>query len=539
MAIALDFGTCNTVVARWNEALGDVEVPFFPNLSKRYPLPGGGTASVIPSLIHYGREDQRTVGARVEEEGLATQRATFRWLKTDLLRTHGANKGRRVNGQTVYPQQAGRELLDRLLLFVRGRFDEPDQELVVTVPVGAFDPYLECLREAASSHFPAGVRVLDEATACILGYLDHVRDNQAYAVVDFGGGTLDVSVVRTDLQAEGNSKCRLLGRAGEELGGVLVDQWILEWVQKTEKLSEQDVADMGTALLAAVERAKIEVSNGEPEATIEHYNDATGRLVSCTLTREVLAGLLRQRRAFDSPSFYQMVTRTLDEAFDNAAVHGLRRADLQGVFLVGGTSRLLGVAEHIENCFPNCPVQGGNPFEAVARGACRYAGEDFSPVLVHEYLVKGWDRHLRDYRDEPIVPKGTPYPTERPVTTRYLMAACEGACSLDLVVYERSAMERPVITYVEGPNGLEAVQQGTRLENRERALNPEQRGFIQADPPCESGERRFVVGFGVNANRLLTVSLKDLKPDNSSYALLPDGTRVPLPVRDLPLVKLR
>lgn len=539
MAIALDFGTCNTVVARWNEALGDVEVPFLPNLSKRYPLPGKGTASLIPSLIHYDRQGDRLVGARVEEQGLARHHSTFRWIKTDLLRKRGANKGRRVNGQVVFPQEAGRDLLDRLLLFVRGRFEGTDEELVVTVPVEAFDPYVELLREAAASHFPAGVRILDEATACILGYLDHVRDGKAYAVVDFGGGTLDVSVVRTALGADGDARCRVLGRAGEELGGVVVDQWILEWVQETEQLSDQDVAEIGTALLAAVERAKIDVSNGEARAEIQQYNDATGRLVSCTLTPEKLAELLGRRRGDGSLSFYQTLTRTLDEALEAAARSGCPKREVEGVFLVGGTSRLLGVAQQVENYFPDSHVHAGNPFEAVARGACRYAGEDFSPVLVHDFLVKGWNRDLKDYTDEVIVPKGTPYPTERPVKSLYIKAACDGARSLDLVVYERTSMTRPDIIYVVGPNGLEAQQVGTRTESRVRPLNPEQRGFILADPPCDSGERRFVVRFGVDSSRLLTVSLRDLKEGNRSRVVLADGMEVPLPVQDLPMVKLR
>ncbi len=50
MALAFDFGTCNSVVARWNEALNDIETPDLPNLGIFYPQPGSEPARVIPSV---------------------------------------------------------------------------------------------------------------------------------------------------------------------------------------------------------------------------------------------------------------------------------------------------------------------------------------------------------------------------------------------------------------------------------------------------------------------------------------------------------
>jgi molecular chaperone DnaK (HSP70) len=540
MAIAFDFGTCNTVVARWNEALGDVETPELPNLTKRYALSDGqGVARVVPSLIHYGKDGERLIGVRVEDAGLASHRGTFRWLKLDVLRTGGANRGRRVNGEVVYPRDAANELVDRLLMFVRGHFGAVDDELVVTVPVEAYDHYVDWLREACAKRFPRGVRVLDEATACILGYLDRVRDGRVYVIVDFGGGTLDVSVVRTNLRADGNAKCRVLGRAGEEIGGMMVDTWLLEYVQQHERLSDDDVADVGTALLAAIERAKIDLSNGAPTAEIEQFNDVTGRLVSCTVGAKTLRTLLETRREPSNLSLYQMITRTLDLALDQARDKaGVRKDEVAGVFLVGGSSRLLGVAEHVRDYFPGADLHAGNPFEAIARGACRYAGEKINQSLVHDYCLRSWNRADMDFELVPVVPRNTEYPTEKPVCSKYIKAACEAQHALGLVVYERSVMERPVIKYVNGPDGLRPVREGTTREEKVRELNPADREFIQADPPCDSGDRRFVAGFGVDANRRLTLWLRDIKPGNRSRIRLSDGTEIPLPVQDLPVVKL-
>ena len=99
-------------------------------------------------------------------------------------------------------------------------------------------------------------------------------------------------------------------------------------------------------------------------------------------------------------------------------------------------------------------------------------------------------------------------------------------------------MSRPLITYVNGADGLRPVREGEREECRHKPLNPEDSEFIHAVPPCHSGERRFIAGFGVDSNRRLTLWLRDTEENNSSYILLRDGSRLPLPVTDLPVVKL-
>ena len=99
-------------------------------------------------------------------------------------------------------------------------------------------------------------------------------------------------------------------------------------------------------------------------------------------------------------------------------------------------------------------------------------------------------------------------------------------------------MSRPLIAYVNGADGLRPIREGEREESRHKPLNPEDCEFIHAVPPCRSGERRFIAGFGVDGNRCLTLWLRDTEENNRSYILLRDGSRLPLPVTDLPVVKL-
>ena len=539
MALAFDFGTCNSVVARWNEALNDIETPDLPNLGIFYPQPGSEPARVIPSVIHFVVESTLLVGSQVDAAGVANHPGTFRWLKMDMLRNGGANRGRRVNGRVIYPRHAADELVDRILMFVRGYFGDIDEEIVLTVPVEAFDHYIDWLREAAIKRFPGGITFIDEATACMLGYIDMVLDRTPYCIVDFGGGTLDVSVVRTDLLGAGHAKCRILGRAGEEIGGIMIDNWLLEHIQEEHGLADDDIASIGPSLLEAIEQAKIAISNGSEKVSFTRYNDVTGRLIDVTFTSATLKEALEKKREPGRNNLYQHIIRTLDRALDQARDRaGIRKEELKGIFLVGGSSLLPGIEEKIREFFPQSDVHAGNPFEAIARGACRFDGGIFDQTLTHDYCLRSWNRELRDFELVPVVARGTPYPTGKPVCSKYIKAASDLQDTLGLVIYERSLMTRPLISYVNGADGLRPVREGEQEECRHKPLNPEDSEFIHAVPPCRSAERRFIAGFGVDSNRRLTLWLRDTQENNRSYIRLRDGSSLPLPVSDLPVVKL-
>lgn len=539
MALAFDFGTCNSIVARWNEALNDIEAPELPNLGILYPQPGENDVRLIPSTIHFGENDAPLVGSQVLETGLVNHPGTFRWLKMDMLRTGGANRGRRVNGKVLYPRYAADELVDRILMYLREYFGDIDDELVLTVPVEAFDHYIDWLREAAMKRFTGAISIIDEATACMLGYGEEVFDNEPYGIVDFGGGTLDVSIVRTDLRSASHARCRILGRAGEEIGGIMIDNWLLERIQQEQELGDEDIAAIGPSLLEAVEQVKVAISNGSPEASFTRFNDVTGRLIDVTLTADTLREVLETKREPGMNNLYQHIVRTLDRALDQARDRaGIRKEELKGIFLVGGSSLLPGIEQKIREYFPQTEVHAGRPFEAIARGACLFSGGVIGQTLTHDYCLRSWNRELRDFELVPVVPRGTPYPTGKPVCSKYIKAASDVQDVLGLVIYERTLMSRPLISYVNGADGLRPVREGERPELRHKALNPEDSEFIHADPPCRKGDRRFVAGFGVDKNRRLTLWLRDTEPGNQSSIRLRDGSRLPLPVADLPVVKL-
>jgi hypothetical protein len=124
------------------------------------------------------------------------------------------------------------------------------------------------------------------------------------------------------------------------------------------------------------------------------------------------------------------------------------------------------------------------------------------------------------------------------VSVKYVNGACEGANYLGLVIIERSDMVRPEGLWELVGGRLQRRILDLQDDNTLRELNPKDREFIHADPPCIAGNRRFVAGFGVDANRRLTVSIKDLDPQGRSTVQFSSGEQIPLPIAELPFVKL-
>jgi len=538
MPISLDFGTCNTVIARWNTSLKQAETVMIEGLCRRfgYKVSGRVTdAVVIPTLIHYGEAGSRLLGEQVSAAGLNDHSGTFRWVKLDLLR--GNDRARRVNGKLFRPRDAATDFVGDALTFALGSLDAgAEEELVVTVPVEAWDRYVDWLLTVVEAVAGARrVRVLDEATACILGYQENVRNGDVYVIFDFGGGTLDISIVKVDLGAEGLQKCRILGRAGEELGGMLVDQWMLSHMKTVERLSDADICEVGTPLMRGIEEAKVALSGGAPRADVTQLNDLTGVLVSHTFTTNTLQEILVKHE------FMRLVSRTVDRALDAANTkYGTRKSQVRSVFMVGGTSLLLGVAAHVTGLFPDTKVLCQDPFAAVSSGACRYVGQIIDPTLVNDYELESWNAQRKEFDYVAIVPKGTQYPTEGSITGRYITAACDNARELNLVVYELSYQMRPNVIFVQGADGRMQEQRGAGVTvEKRKALNPDARDFLRPDPPCDRDEKkRFVVGFGVDEHKRLTVSIKDTRLNNESKVKTSDGRLIPLPIKDFPLVRL-
>ncbi len=136
-------------------------------------------------------------------------------------------------------------------------------------------------------------RLIDEPSAAALGYGTHIQPGNTYLVFDFGGGTLHAAIVLIEEPGEKTGpRCRVLGKAGLDLGGTSIDQWIFQRVLKNNHRQDmdEDVRRMSASLLVECERVKEQLSFQEirridchgpgNRSGFKRYDDkvATGRL---------------------------------------------------------------------------------------------------------------------------------------------------------------------------------------------------------------------------------------------------------------------
>ncbi|NUP30237.1 MAG: Hsp70 family protein, partial [Streptomycetaceae bacterium] len=230
--IGIDFGTANTVVAGWDPEHGrGVPIPL-PGLDVLREAGPGPTQRVVPSLIAYADDGgTRRLGAQVTPELADTAGvAVFASTKSNVS-GQAYDAPRRVGDRKITGRQAATEFLGGVMALALLTVEADDLEIVATAPVESFDAYRDWLVREVRAGLPAArLRVVDEATAAAVGYSARLNPGDAFAVLDFGAGTLDVSVVRVQEPdaAGAGAGVRTIAKKGLDLGGNTIDALLAE-----------------------------------------------------------------------------------------------------------------------------------------------------------------------------------------------------------------------------------------------------------------------------------------------------------------------
>lgn len=251
--LAIDFGTSNTCITRWNLVTAKPETLSIPGLSAQI----GQNPPLIPSLVYVenAAQGQVLVGQQVRDRG-CDRKSDPRFFRS-FKRGIGAEiQGflPEIDGQIISFEQVGTWFLTNLLSQLE-LLQEKVESLVLTVPVDSFEAYRHWLGSVCQSLPVEQVRMLDEPTAAALGY--GMADQENLLVIDFGGGTLDLSLVRLDSSVQAGKQplgfllkfgqkslaeksgqklktARVLAKAGQNLGGTDIDSWLVDYFASTQ-----------------------------------------------------------------------------------------------------------------------------------------------------------------------------------------------------------------------------------------------------------------------------------------------------------------
>lgn len=524
--LAVDFGTTNTVVAAWREATASPETLRLPGLSTPAQ---NGLPPLVPSWLYVldGQGNDVLAGQAVQERGYdgAGDGRLFTSFKRGIAAS-ARPLSREIDGALWGDDSAGRVFLTNVFQTASQVEGTTVEELVLTVPVQSFEKYLKWLRDgtlaALGTDSVEQVRIVDEATAAALGY-DVRAPGALILVFDFGGGTLDVALVRMPSNAEESSLlvdanqpgeassdgdsvgARVIAKAGTLLGGDDIDTWLLDELLNRCGVARADIGSSYPPLKQATEAAKIRLSTQE-NAEVNVTEPDGGQVYQTTFTRAQFEALL------EAHDFYDTLQRTIDRALRAARQQGVFPEDVDAVLMVGGSSLIPSVGRQLRSLFGCERVREQRPFEAIAHGALELAaGAGLDDILYHSYGLRHRLPDTTRTEYEEIIAAGTRYPLDQPVEIT-LTASREAQEAVELVIGEVEEHAGGMTEVLFGEHAILMVDDGVELR-RVVPLNDEgnARTVAHLDPPGVVQEDRIKAAFNVDRNRMLRVTVTDLR----------------------------
>ncbi len=518
-AISIDFGTSNTVVSILSP---DTQAPTtlkFPSFSRIFHLGNtitkSGDMSVIPSLVYIGDSGNISIGEKVRSQrlGLSQPQRFFRAFKRDLV-ANFQPPDRTIDGKIFNSHRVATEFLSQIWQQILASGIEPSL-VIFTVPVGTFEQYLDWFKNVAIELGLPTVKFIDESTAAALGYAVE-RPGSIVLVADFGGGTLDLSLVRTAIINPDRIKLQaeVLAKTDVYVGGEDIDRWIVENYLKQLDRNRETIGEIGWQnLLAIAERLKIHLATNDrsQESWLDEDTFISHHL---TLDRSQLAELLENHQLLEQ------FRHAIDEILMLGLRKGVQKGDVDQILLVGGSCQIQIIQQLFILYFGKQRVKLHQPFEAVAHGALALTQiVGLEDHLRHSYCIRVWEPCTFTYNYFPLFEPGTKYPCKRhePLT---LQVAIDGQTEIRLDIGELAEISTAEIIYDDrGRMSSSAVNKHSQY----RSLDGKQ-GFIhlaRLETPGKAGINRISVDFAITEYRILTATITDLL---TNQVLVKEGT---------------
>jgi molecular chaperone DnaK len=474
--IGIDLGTSNSAAAVM-EGARPVIIP---------SAEGAGVASgkAFPSFVAFTKDGQRLVGEPARRQAAINPEGTIMAAKRKM----GTDYKFRVYGKEYTPQQISAFILQKIKQDAEAYLGDRVDEAVITCPAYFDDNQRTATKDAGEIAGLKVLRIINEPTAACLAYgLEKAGKELKILVFDFGGGTLDVTIM--EMWKEGGFK--VMATSGDtQLGGTDMDNIIIDYIVREFKRDTGiDLKNDSMAmqrLREAAEKAKVELSSTlDTDINLPFITaDATGpKHLTMSINRAKLEELVGQ--------IVERCRGPLERALADAKVafekEGVSFGErgIDRIIMVGGPTRMPIVQKFVEDYFGKKIERGIDPMECVAMGAAIQAaiikGEvkevlllDVTPLSLGIETLGGVNTRL--------IERNTTIPTRK---SQIFSTAADNQTAVTIRVLQG---ERPMAD--------DNVELG--------------RFDLVGIPPAPRGIPQIEVTFDIDANGIVHVSAKDL-----------------------------
>ena len=440
----------------------------------------------------FSKEGDLLVGEPARRQAVTNTENTIVAAKRKM----GTNHIFKIQDKEYKPQQISAFILQKIKRDAEAFLGEKVEKAVITVPAYFDDNQRQATKDAGTIAGLDVVRIINEPTAASLAFgLDKSKQDMKILVFDFGGGTLDVTLMEM-----GGGVFEVMSTSGDtQLGGTDMDKTIIDFVvddfRKQTGIDLTKDATAMTRIREASEKAKIELSTVmETDINlpfISHDPSTGAKNLEVKLTRAKLEELIGPIVDRCKPS--------IDKALEDAK---LSPNDVSKIVLIGGPTRIPLVRKFVGNLIGKEPESGVDPMEAVALGAAIQAGiiagDVASDIVLLDVTPLTLGIETLGGVREPLIERNTTIPTSK---SKVFTTAADNQTAVTIHIVQG---ERPM--------AADNVSLGS---------------FNLSDlPPAPRGVPQIEVKFDIDANGILNVTATDLGTKKEAKITIEAGSKL-------------